>query len=579
MSWTAVDFSTVRYSPIEGTHYFYDPANASSIQFLINGRWEPWDVGWVARKALDADIRRIAEDAETRLRENCPSGYLPWPSSPTLAASSVDGQPTSARRQSDYNGPLYSPAVGESALSPTVHNIRNSSLSPELQPTHGQGSSSIPPSQPPSYVSPYAANQPPGFRPNSPHGPGQPPEPPPQAIDPGLTNAAPQHPTQSPTGPGHVEQPQIPIPIPPPGTRETKIMLNIDGDGIRGLSAVLLIESLVNAVCGRLGQRVDPYQIFDLIGGASTGGLFAILIGRLRMQPHKAREDFVNLIKAMYKDKMYFFRQLNPNHPVEDDEHRSLEVAARAIIDRELDNTQETFFDDRSDSTNVFIISTQVDIGTNRPAVIRSFATRRVAGPEIDPNITVQEALNAAAAAPRYFDPQGMNERRSVIEPGLVDYGTTKNSPIRDLFFECRKLYSYSNDTMVLVTVGPGEGFNKKKEMQEMGNHVEDRAADANNSVDKFQVDNAGLIETGWMKFFRFNVPDLEEVPLEEWNQVDALMAKTHAYLGRPDVGVKFYACVDAIADIVSAGAVTGVRAEGIMPAGAVPTAYQAAPL
>lgn len=47
MSWTLVDFSCVRYSPVEGTHYFYDPAHPSSIQFLLSGRWEPWDVSYV----------------------------------------------------------------------------------------------------------------------------------------------------------------------------------------------------------------------------------------------------------------------------------------------------------------------------------------------------------------------------------------------------------------------------------------------------------------------------------------------------------------------------------------------------
>jgi hypothetical protein len=45
-SMLAVDFGAVRYSPTEGTHYFYDPS-FPSIQFLLSGRWEAWDVGWV----------------------------------------------------------------------------------------------------------------------------------------------------------------------------------------------------------------------------------------------------------------------------------------------------------------------------------------------------------------------------------------------------------------------------------------------------------------------------------------------------------------------------------------------------
>lgn len=65
--------------------------------------------------------------------------------------------------------------------------------------------------------------------------------------------------------------------------RETKILLSIDGDGIRGLSSLLLVESLVNAICVQIGQRLDAHQIFDLTGGSSLGGVIAILLCRLQM--------------------------------------------------------------------------------------------------------------------------------------------------------------------------------------------------------------------------------------------------------------------------------------------------------
>ncbi|KAJ4302740.1 hypothetical protein N0V90_001630 [Kalmusia sp. IMI 367209] len=52
MSWIQVDFSLVRYSPVENTHYFHDPAHPTAIQFLLNGQWESWDVGWVKHNTL-----------------------------------------------------------------------------------------------------------------------------------------------------------------------------------------------------------------------------------------------------------------------------------------------------------------------------------------------------------------------------------------------------------------------------------------------------------------------------------------------------------------------------------------------
>lgn len=174
-----------------------------------------------------------------------------------------------------------------------------------------------------------------------------------------------------------------------------------------------------------------------------------------------------------------------------------------------------------------------------------------MAGPELDADLTTWQAMHATLVAPRYINPPDGGKRRAVISPGLVDYGTAKNSPIRDLYYECRKLYSYTNDTMVVVSIGTGSGFNRTREINEMANAVEDRTAEAKIVGDKFETDHRNLIEQGWMKYFRFNVAGLEDVPLEEWNQIDRVKEKTHAYLGNPDVGARFYACVDAICGVL----------------------------
>jgi len=202
-------------------------------------------------------------------------------------------------------------------------------------------------------------------------------------------------------------------------------------------------------------------------------------------------------------------------------------------------------------STTSFVISTQVDIGVNRPALIRTYPTRRMAGPELDQNLTTFQAMRATSIAPRYMEPQSSQTRRAVIGPGLVDYGTGKNNPIRDLVFECRKLYGYAHDTMVIVSIGSGLGLDRNQEINEMANSVEERANDANVAGDKFEKDNEGLMARGWMKYFRFNVPGLEDVSLDEWSHIEKIKEKTHAYLGSPDVGRRFYACVDVITAIV----------------------------
>lgn len=65
-------------------------------------------------------------------------------------------------------------------------------------------------------------------------------------------------------------------------------ILSLDGGGVRGISSLYIIKVLMTQV--RLqqdGQQSNalpkPADCFDLICGTSTGGLIALMLGRLRM--------------------------------------------------------------------------------------------------------------------------------------------------------------------------------------------------------------------------------------------------------------------------------------------------------
>ena len=53
-------------------------------------------------------------------------------------------------------------------------------------------------------------------------------------------------------------------------------LLSLDGGGVRGLSTLLILEALMDNVNAerRAGDQapVKPFELFDLIGGTSTGG-------------------------------------------------------------------------------------------------------------------------------------------------------------------------------------------------------------------------------------------------------------------------------------------------------------------
>ncbi|KAH3903729.1 hypothetical protein HBH56_247400 [Parastagonospora nodorum] len=58
-------------------------------------------------------------------------------------------------------------------------------------------------------------------------------------------------------------------------------LLALDGGGVRGLSALMILEQLIEAVDSDAPLKLCDY--FDMISGTSTGSLIAVMLGRLRI--------------------------------------------------------------------------------------------------------------------------------------------------------------------------------------------------------------------------------------------------------------------------------------------------------
>jgi patatin-like phospholipase/acyl hydrolase len=72
----------------------------------------------------------------------------------------------------------------------------------------------------------------------------------------------------------------------PPEIDHRPRILSLDGGGVRGLSSLLILRNIMEEITRRNGPgtvEARPCEYFDLIGGTGTGGLIAIMLGRLRM--------------------------------------------------------------------------------------------------------------------------------------------------------------------------------------------------------------------------------------------------------------------------------------------------------
>ena len=80
-------------------------------------------------------------------------------------------------------------------------------------------------------------------------------------------------------------------------------LLALDGGGVRGLSSLMIIQQLMTIVDADSPPR--PCDYFDMIGGTSTGGLIAVMLGRLRMTVDECITAYTSLSGRVFEKKSH----------------------------------------------------------------------------------------------------------------------------------------------------------------------------------------------------------------------------------------------------------------------------------
>ncbi|KAM0277280.1 hypothetical protein ACHAQH_005939 [Verticillium albo-atrum] len=111
-------------------------------------------------------------------------------------------------------------------------------------------------------------------------------------------------------------------------------LLSLDGGGVRGLSTLHVVKNIVDELNYKRAasglDRIKPCDIFDLIGGTSTGGLIAIMLGRLEM-------DVDECIAAYNKLSADVFAKLRRKIPISSRSNLALRFDSAKLKDAILE--------------------------------------------------------------------------------------------------------------------------------------------------------------------------------------------------------------------------------------------------
>ncbi|CAE6449103.1 unnamed protein product [Rhizoctonia solani] len=315
-------------------------------------------------------------------------------------------------------------------------------------------------------------------------------------------------------------------------------LLSLDGGGIRGLSSLLILKEIMGRLKRDegLAEIPRPCDYFDVIGGTSTGGLIAIMLGRLRMSVSDAIKCYVELSDEIFSKKKHSWQEGKFKASL-------LEVAIKKILSRHSENrdAETRMFDpllqpnstSESKGCRAFVcaLSSENMEGTI-PTHFRTYES--VWNPA--PNCKIWEAARATSAAPTFFKPITIDD--GGIPRKFVDGGVGVNNPTERVLAEAKDLFPEANISCIL-SIGTGQAktismsktnaaANAIVPDYQLANVVKKIATDCEKMADKM----AARFAPHQGVYFRFSVDQgMQNIGLGAFEKLSELAAHTSAYL------------------------------------------------
>ncbi|EXJ91972.1 hypothetical protein A1O3_00522 [Capronia epimyces CBS 606.96] len=337
-----------------------------------------------------------------------------------------------------------------------------------------------------------------------------------------------------------------------PGAGEGQLrLLSLDGGGVRGLSSLLILRKIMREVGAQMNpprEQLKPCEYFDLIGGTSTGGIIAIMLGRLRMSVDECLHEYERLSEAVFGKRKKGRAELYSA--------TALEEVIQSVIRRKLgqhavhDPLQDPF-QLRSEKGKVIVFS--IHRAHANTVQAQGFRSYPVSFGNTDP-CTIWEAARATSAASTFF--------KAIDIAGVhwCDAALGFNNPTKLVLAEAFRLWGDhrrhfdENRIGVLLSIGTGESKivslgNKHGSLLAESAHdlarrlgIDLRVLDALKAITTRTNQTALEVKDdmrqrktrnhwGGDRYFRFNVDrGLDEVALFQYEKIEEMKANTSEY-------------------------------------------------
>ncbi|KAL4914979.1 acyl transferase/acyl hydrolase/lysophospholipase [Aspergillus aurantiobrunneus] len=339
--------------------------------------------------------------------------------------------------------------------------------------------------------------------------------------------------------------------------RELNI-LALDGGGVRALSTLHILKNIMEAIDRESPPK--PCDFFDMIGGTGSGGLLALMLGRLKMDIDQCIIGYTRLCKHVFGRRkrlsltgmgMGMGSMTGRGKSKAKHDAKKLEFALKSIL-RELGHEdREILLQDVDLSCRVFLCVT--DASTHKLVPLSTYPSK-YCPTELYKTTKIWEAGVASFANAALFDPitLGPSRRR------FTDSSAQANNPIREVWIEAKnvwRLTTLESQLRCLVSIGTGLPTIKRASKSTGGGGMfgfSAKTADAafvdpEVETNKFIQEHSELDDDG--RLFRFDVPNgLAEIELDSVAEMETIVDATQDYLAKELVYKQVRRCGKALA-------------------------------
>ncbi|KAG8740353.1 hypothetical protein FRC10_004465 [Ceratobasidium sp. 414] len=359
--------------------------------------------------------------------------------------------------------------------------------------------------------------------------------------------------------------PTDPIPPRDPITSRPARILSLDGGGVRGYSALIILQAFMLRLKVYLGSEKDilPADFFDLIIGTSTGGIMALMLGRLRMGVDDCIKSYqqlsskifgggiattffsggllgtgrglgfgMGIIKGRELDS-YFNMAMSSvvlGEPAMYDGTKLEKHVKRTIKTRPhtWDNEEELLEETSPDNCYTAIVTAR-QTNAAAPHVMRSYL--RKDQPTAD-KVKVWEAARATSAAPAFFSPIAIGDLGVVYVDGAVSGHCNPSVLARE---EAEQLWP-GREICLLLSLGTGSPTEVSLSGQVSSKLIGFIGLSANTiQVHEASARSYNLThESGHSPYVRLSVENtIDKIRMDDFEKMPQIASATATYLAK----------------------------------------------